>query len=37
VTCLGVPEAFEGDAISIKDALGKKFNYDEIWGRKPVK
>jgi hypothetical protein len=34
VTCLGVPEAFEGDPISIKEALGKKFNYDEIMGRK---
>lgn len=33
VTCLGVPEAFEGDPVSIKDALGKKFNYDEIMGR----
>lgn len=34
VTCLGVPEAFDGDLISIKDAIGKKFNYDEIMGRK---
>jgi hypothetical protein len=33
VTCLGVPESFEGDLVSIKDALGKKFNYDEIMGR----
>jgi len=33
VTCLGVPEAFEGDPVSIQDALGKKFNYDEIMGR----
>jgi hypothetical protein len=32
VTCLGVPEAFEGDPVSIRDALGKKFNYDEIMG-----
>lgn len=34
VTCLGVPEAFEGDPIGIKDALDTKFNYDEIMGRK---
>jgi len=33
VTCLGVPEAFEGEGVSIKDALGKKFNYSEIMGR----
>ncbi len=33
VTCLGVPEEFEGDPIGIRGALGKKFNYDEIMGR----
>ena len=36
VTCLGVPESFEGDLVSIKDALGKKFDYGEIMGRKRV-
>jgi len=37
VTCLGVPEAFEGGSVSIKEALGKKFNYDAIMcrGAKP--
>jgi len=35
VTCLGVPEAFEGEPVSIQDALGQKFNYDEIMGRRP--
>ena len=34
VTCLGVPEKFEGDPVSIKDALGTKFNYDAIMRRK---
>lgn len=33
VTCLGVPEEFEGELVSIKDALGTKFNYAEIMGR----
>jgi len=33
VTCLGIPELFEGDPIGIRDALDKKFNYDEIRGR----
>ena len=33
VTCLGSPEAFEGEPITIREALGKKFNYDEIMGR----
>jgi hypothetical protein len=37
VTCLGVPEAFEGEAVSIKEALGKKFNYDTIMGREGAK
>jgi len=33
VTCLGVPESFEGDPVSIHDALGKKFDYAEIMRR----
>lgn len=36
VTCLGVPERYEdvNDRVNCREALGKKFNYDEIMGRK---
>lgn len=33
VTCLGLPEAFEGIPVSIREALGKKFNYAELMRR----
>lgn len=33
VTCIGVPESFEGPPVGIRDTLEKKFNYDEIMGR----
>jgi len=34
ITCLGNPEAFEGEPVTIREALGKKFNYDELRSRR---